>query len=526
MTLDGFLTFLALIVASYAVLGEVVRLRLGLHATRAWWITIPALLLVLALLLLDDIWHLLPLGFQCLMLKWRESFIALGLDQRKLAFLIVLLWALLVFALYRTARPNGFALGKLKRLSDQLLDEGRYLELCDIVLPYCGVIRRATTKSLPLQRLHYRLAGYGLPDVSMHLDAPDRTLPGGALKSLLIRFVRLLSFLVPSRSNSTAAATSIERSLLSSRGLLRVLTRLRPDFTLELMKFSRWEVEVFVRSLIEEMMADKESRFYGEIEALDTKDGSGDFAKLDGAPLFGALASDPRLAVRHGIWKPIGDSALQIIREDSGYRAELLMPPPEDENLFRDPVFCSLAFFRDMVRCAALNDTEDHMWLMYMTPIARALADATLLTNAQGLGAEFPTLSHRLIYEAISNLRDWISLYDRLDKSNVHAANLDGEFEEFSIIQLATREYVRVMGVVAVCSGLTDTFKVDRWEGYVREIDALPNDAQGSSLRRMLLSITEPGGLTGNADVALAVRLLNDRIDPLLRQVVQFEKKT
>ena len=132
MTLDGFLTFLTLAVAIYALLPPVAKLRLKLGFAIQIFIATLGLLLVLYIHFFDAIHQLctVVLGSVCNRLPFPASD---TVTPPRAAFLVVLIWILLALTIHRFARRGAGSLPTLSRLVDRLLYEQRFAEVIELV---------------------------------------------------------------------------------------------------------------------------------------------------------------------------------------------------------------------------------------------------------------------------------------------------------------------------------------------------------------------------------------------------------
>jgi hypothetical protein len=100
---------------------------------------------------------------------------------------------------------------------------------------------------------------------------------------------------------------------------------------------------------LRDSMNDNSSHFYRELEANQNLDGPfGCFIDPKNALLTGFL-SDAAIGAKYGIWKPIGDEAARLIRNDREYAELLNSPCPSNEDLWSDPVIHAIHFFDIMV---------------------------------------------------------------------------------------------------------------------------------------------------------------------------------
>lgn len=202
MTLDGFLTFLTLIIAAYAIVPGVTRLRLRLH--------IPAPLVVsmagFCLVVYFEFFSLLALpcpktiGAACRFLTIRSEG---PINPGQAAFLVVMAWLLLAWLGFSRTKISSRALPTLSNLASELAYEGRYAELVKLIEPHVELLERAATGKLTLPALRERLIELNPSNLPMHklVERIDAGLPRFADRSIWYRAAALaasrLAALIP-----------------------------------------------------------------------------------------------------------------------------------------------------------------------------------------------------------------------------------------------------------------------------------------------------------------------------------------
>ncbi|WJS02462.1 hypothetical protein [Roseibium aggregatum] len=488
MSLDGFLTFIGLMIATYAILSPISRLRLRLNMYRQLVLGAVAATLVGVLEFYFELKSIAPEGLSPVFsfVDFQEQ--KPGFSNEEAAFLVVVAWLVLALLLHANAKPRAISLGTLETLSERLHDEGRYLELVELVGPYLKTTRRAIEKKLLGQRFHHWILNTHSnavnPFFAMHND--DKPI----LPNWVAERIKPLASLVPARRKAYHAALDIEDLLLQSDGVRQLLVRLKPEFAMALMDRTGWSHDEFRTRFFRDALNYKASHFYKELKATQN------FAKPVGfviepkSVLLTGFFGDAKVGAKYGIWKPVGDEAVRLIRADREYSKLLNGPCPYDEELWSDPTYNTIHFFDIMVTSAARQDVPDHMWLMYMSVIVRELEAIHDVTDDRvDLAAEFPTLGNRLIYEATRRLREWIRLVGDLpeDSSHLRPKNLRG-LDGPSIPYWAAKDCLNAIRYVIKSERLTDAFVSGLLESYIRDVAALPKNGPVSQLRNMMVS--------------------------------------
>lgn len=530
MSIDGLLTFFGFLAAGFALLDEVSKLRLLLHVKRQVVFFLIAFTAVGILVLPEAPSNNIPRFYPSIFagfVAWADMS-AVGTGGA--AFLIVVLWAFLAVCLYRSARPTPSSLKKLNILAERLITQGRYLELVDVVKPYVPMISKASQRQMLLQRLHDWLAAGGPFSVSIVDWIQVKEPIVGKIERATRAVTRWkrnvgrtvfssLAPLVPAQREVTQTATDLEISLLRSVGLKEFLASSRADFVIDLMEFERFSTEEFVTEIVRHLINTPNSHFFRELKLMDVRYGKGGFVYEEQLVLMRKFVLDSEFACRHGIWKPFGDAAISLVRENPQYRGRLLETPPEDAALYDDPLFCTVQFFAAMVDSAARGSVEENMWLMYMSIISKELVELHSSWTVSSPEDEFPTLAMRLIYEITRVQRNWIELYKELANDNYHTSDeaITG-WDTASIVMWSVRDYAKTIRYVVSSSHLPQRFQIERWSSYVRLISEIPDDGKYSFIRASLTrEAINPHDYSMLGDLSSELAAVHAKVDPVLR---------
>ena len=488
MSLDGFLTFIGLMIATYAILSPVSRLKLRLKMYRQLVLGAVAITLVGFFEFYFELKSIAPDSIISIFSYIVCNEQASRLSNQEAAFLVVIIWVLLAAFLHARAKPRASSLGTLKTLSERLHDEGRYLELVELVYPYLETIREAVEKRLFSQRFHHRI-------LDIHFRATNPLLAiHGDDKSLVSNWlacrIKPLASLIPARSKAHDAAIEIDDLILQSDEIRNLLVRLKPEFAMILMDRSGEKNEEFRTQFFRDAVNDRASHFYKELKATQSSSRSTIGYEIEpNSVLLTGFFGNALVGKRHGIWKPIGDEALRLIGSDQAYAKVLNGPCPSDEELWKDPTYNIIHFFDIMVTSAAGQDVRHNMWLMYMSVFVRELESIHDVTDDRvNLEDKFPTLGNRLIYKATCCLQKWVQLVNNLPATSSHmdAKSLRG-LDGASIPYSAAKDYLCAMSYVLKSERLTDRFITSLLNIYILEVGKLQQTEPISHLRNMML---------------------------------------
>jgi hypothetical protein len=221
MSLDGFLTFIGLMIATYAILSPISRLRLRLNTYRQLVLGLVAATLVGFLQFYYELRSIAPDALSPLFMFEDFGEQTSGFSNERAAFLVVVAWLLLALLLHANAKPRAIGLGALKTLTERLHDEGRYLELVELVGPYLVTIRRAVEKKLFGQRLHHCILDTHLRATNPFflLQNDDRIL----LPKWMAKRIKPFASIIPARRKAYHHALEVEDLVLNSDGVRKLL---------------------------------------------------------------------------------------------------------------------------------------------------------------------------------------------------------------------------------------------------------------------------------------------------------------
>lgn len=519
MSLDGFLTFTGLMIATFAILSPIGRLRLRLNLYRQIALGAVAIVLIGFFEFYFELRSIIPTKFDFLFKYVGFDKHTETLTHQEVAFLVVIAWMILALVMYGMAKPRAISLKTLSTLSEHLHDEGRYLELVKLVSPYLEVIKLATDKHPFNQPLYHRT-------LDTHQRAPSSILSlADTKKSRISKFVarRILPLAspIPSGHRAYQAASDIEDLLLKSDGIRQLLLRLKPDFVMALMDRQSRGADEFRTKYFQNSINDKASHYYRELRENKNLEGPFDYFLNPKNVLLTGFFGDAAVAEKYGIWKPIGDEVLRLISEDLCYYKRLNSPCRYDgDDLWSDPTFCAIHFFDIMVTTAAKQGVAYHMWLMYMSIIVSALEENhKIIDDRVILTDEFPTLGNLLIFKATHCHRNWISIATDLPDNNVHLNpdSLRGS-NGTSIPYSATKDYIRAVRCIVKSKKLPKRFIGDQLESFIEKLTSLPQDGLLSCLRKQMINglIDRDQSLYGDDLTPILLNLIED-VDHMVR---------
>jgi hypothetical protein len=454
VTLDGFLTFLTLIIAAYTIIPSVARLRLRLHIVAPLIISAIGFCLVLYF----EFFSLLALpcpkviGSACRYLTIsNESRISAG----QAAFVVVICWLVLAWLAFSRIKLSARALPTLSNLATELAYESRYAELTKLLEPHIELLDRAATRKLTIPTLRDRLLELDPANLPMHKHIERMTagVPEFSKRPIWYRAMALtaarLARLMPDGRRAEDAANEVIRLLLQTPELTSFIALSRPYFGIQLLSCSTRGVHDFCDDYLRVMISNSRSILYAEIKQNQNISSKEGYWFPEHNRLFHFLFKDAKTAERLGVWKPVGEYLISALRrENDPAYARFLNEPADsfDEEKWADSTFVAIRFFDLMVTAAEYQGIQWHMWLYYFPHFIEGLLK---IYDSSGdnidLSDEWPTRAAYLIHELFSALTGWIENIKDIPKDSPHLAldnhdltHQNGNIPKSAILALGT----------------------------------------------------------------------------------------
>ena len=419
MTLDGFITFLGLIVAAVAIMSPVAKLQMSLSIRM---LTVWSTLLTLAVLYFEffDFFGLRcpnVMGEICPTISRDGTF-----TPTQAAFLVTFIWiGVLAYAWQR--RPTIKALPTLDSMARMLVEAKRYSDFIELVEPVLTDIDACATGTLPFQIRRSALVGLD--------EKGGMPLPTTACRRAPVIIAQLWTALkrdyvalLPSDALMRSSADNILQTLMRSRPVVDWIAEHRPRFGSRMFSFQSRKSLDFSERFLHWQISRPGSRLYDEIEGNQNL-GSCGYALESHNFLLCALLSNAKIAERHEAYRPIGEHMLAMLdpANAADYIATLNMRHDvhwEDRGRWRDQTFVAIRFFDIMVSAAACQNVRWHMWLFYFSQLIERLEELYVPQEREEELGEFPTRAARLLYDAVHALADWVRLATRVDENSNH----------------------------------------------------------------------------------------------------------
>ena len=533
MTLDGFLTFLALMIAAYGVMPSATRLRLQLQPFLVSLISIICFVLVIYYEMIgqDGFYCPAKLGVACTFLVLNDKkFPTAG----EVAFAILIIWGLVTWFVLTRRTISARALPNLRRLVDQLLYERRLAELIQVVEPHLQLLAAAAGRKLRGARLYDRLRRWRRSETFIEFRARAALSEGHHSHAVWQRALDAVKFgsgtvgrFLPDGNLKQNSAKEILRVLLLNHELIEFITLYRGAFGVKLLNMPVDEVYEFSNNYLVALISTQNSTLYTEIKNNQNLSSTLQYVFPKENRLLHFLFGDARQAERLGVWKPLGEYVIVRLNPDRypDYTNSLnLSSDSFDAECWEDPTFVVVRFFDLMVSAAEYQDVNWHMWLYYFPHILERLLK---IYSDDGRGVEVndecPTRTAYIIHEMFRAMGDWIRAVRDLPEgsSQLMLDNERVDHENGNIPKSAILALGMCLRDLLLAGNVGDRFKGTVVDLVIRTIGNLPQNGPRSGFRRvMIASIVQGGSHWSATDRAYGKELLAGyyALDHVLRE--------
>ncbi len=512
MTLDGFLTFLTLIIAAYSVAPSATRLRLGLRPLTLSFGSIVAFLLVMYYEMFAKKYSLScpsQLGSLCKYLVLDDTNFP---TPGEISFLIVILWLSAAWIIIRRRGISAGGLPSLRRLVDELSYERRYAELIKVVEPILPLLATAAARNTRSAKLydHLRLWRHrGVPVETPTRRALNEVQYAPNLRQNLLKTFKFsigtAGSILPDGGRKQQAAKDVLRVLLLGQDMIQFIALYRAAFGVKLLGLDVNEIHPFSEEYLMALISTPRSTLYAEVKNNQNyRGGATQYVFPEENKLLHFLFADARQAERLGVWKPLGEWIIARLRPEryASYTSSLNLPSDSfEDECWDDPAFVVIQFFDLMVSAAEYQDVSWHMWLYYYPHILNRLL-AIYSDNEPGVdpNAERPTRAAYIIYAMFSAMRDWITAVSDLPvtSSQLTLENERVDHENNNIPKSAILALGMCLRDLLLAEKVGARFKQTIISLVLSGIARLERDGPLGAFRRVLIASIVQGGPSGS----------------------------
>ncbi|WP_128893345.1 hypothetical protein [Erythrobacter sp. HKB08] len=508
MSIDGFITCLTLLVGLYTIASPVAKLRFRLLGWKLWAPSAVFLGAITYFLLFDRV------APNC------NSSVCSGFEikpssrlSNEIAFGLTMLWLSFLGALYSSRKISIRNYRLFRDLVERLISDRKYGEVVELIEPHFDAIALRANRGHWMQRTIDAVRHHGKrsPELEYLFAQHESSVTSAklrgrvweAIKGAMLSCAQPFITAFPDEDIKQKNARQIIRRLMSNDEFVRFVAQERTRFALRILESDLSDSYEFSDRAFTFFISGIDAPLRQEIWENDSLGLC--FYDIDSDnQIIAYLFTDSKKAEEREVYRPIGEFAFDSL-EDEKYLRLLNSKPRDFDKMKRsDDLFLVIQFFDIMIRSSARDGIEWHMWLYYMNILTRRLVEIIDTDHPDyDENSEFPNFAHFLIYKIVSNLRDWIRLFECL-QADSPALIIDSPaatHENGHIIKSA------ILSVGICIRELLSSDKIsDRFIAYVLEIvlrarrDAQQHD-NGALVAEALTNSIVEGGPMGFGDM-------------------------
>jgi len=422
VTIDGFLTFLALLVAVFTVMSRAQRLNFVLKIRLVHILVIVLAFIVIIVLEFYD--SLFKLG-------WVSCSAAWPLKPNEFAFLCLLVSGPLVAVCVHKASLPQNKLHLFRDLVEELMKTDQYVEALTLMETHLDRLVQIYHADFLMPKIRKRLEsfnpnhGTSIEKVLRKLNLTDVEISNVPKPSRAQRIRRVannavgriavgIGRLFPSNEVERQWVIEIFQATLLQPEYVRAVARFRPYFSLQILLLDIQERYDFSEEYFRQLILDRSSILYLEIKKNQNLSGRHRYRLPKVNRLLRHIFYDVHVAEELGVWRPIGEQMIaELDRLHHGDDGDHYNGPLEDyreRGRWKCPLFIGIRFFDIMVSEAIDQNIQWHMWLYYFTDITNRICRNYYIDPQKvNPNYEFPTPYSFLLYEMVSTLCNWIN---------------------------------------------------------------------------------------------------------------------
>lgn len=399
------LTILGVVAAAWALISPTAKLSFRLCMTRLDWAIIATLVLAIHVLVFEEV--LRALGAYPVLGPWRW-----GMDKNGAIYLLFLSLTAFVFWRSRTLRLSTRKLPLFDQLATALLHSRKFAELGELLSQHLSELVATSQVAGYRSRLAAWLAPSAeghLVDIARQLTAQPTVRPtprASTVDKWRARLAQTIRFQQP----SDASKRAILKKLLSSNDLVGYLALTHPYLCLSAMKPLTGLVDDFQDVYFEALLANTSSVFFTEIRNSANRSEGNRVHISPENRLLSFYCKDVRAVDKLDVCPSVGEALLVRIESDDALANELNKPllRYNEKGKLSCPIYCGVYFFRIMVLEGLYQHVPDHLWLHYVTHVAKRILQRMRPALPEDEDHDYPTPYSYLLFSLVKVTSDWI----------------------------------------------------------------------------------------------------------------------
>lgn len=331
-------------------------------------------------------------------------------------------------------------------------------------------------------------------------------------------------------------ASAVYDNLIKTDKFIKKVSFKHPTLLPELFRVSA-EVNIPAKEPIQnyltEILIQKHPEFIEELKYVSgTLDSIATFSKNHHIPILEGLLSNMKTAEDNELWQPFFDKIPVVLKTD--YKERLFLQQKYDfqleDQLWNQKVYITIVYFNYMIRESIIQKTDYPMMLHFFDDIIELIIERVILEdNNYKTTHSHPSFAHKIIYDIVNYMLEWLDLAIKLDNEDRVIKVLDSFGE---VIYHLTNASNNKISEELKSEHISDI--ISKWFSYSLKENTECISTARSEIVKILLSPRNPNDSTPELpkDYKIIVKKARDKVDDYAYrneskngQIEEFEEK-
>jgi len=427
MDFNGLIAFLGLAVAVFAVTPKHKKLDLRLRLNKFDLLLFIGAFLSLAYFLYLPVLRELKLTLDLGPWLW-------GFNLEIFTNTVLLVSVLYLALRLKTTKVSRSNIQKANELFEQLLFDRKYDELVELLDRHIeAIIRVQASDSLRNRFSKWLSPGF---DIENYLSGNAES------QSVFSKPKTWIAEKLEHEDSKNEIAAVLLLRLFKNDVLIQRIAYNKPYLGIRVIEqdLSKWTKEEFINRYFRELIDDRSSIYYFELNHTQTLHGMSRFEISKSSKLLYYLFNDINVAQSLEIYRPVGEKVCDLLENNQTIIKRYNEPLGRFYDVERQkcPIDNSFHFFNLMIIESLFQGVKWHMWLFYFDSFSKSIIGSMNPSKDVDHSREWPTPFHYLLYQVVDHLIYWLVAVQYLDEGATNAAvSKDAKSDNSSIPQSA-----------------------------------------------------------------------------------------
>lgn len=469
MSLDGFLTFLGLLVAAYAIIPRERRINFTFKFNIIDWLIIVFGILSIHYLQFYQLFKSIGLAVNTGLSKY-------GLAPNNVTYLVVIMVFIFLWIHHVFASLPRKQIYKFRDLAELLLEKNLHEELFYLLDKHLVTLDKIYNSNYFFPNIRKKIEA-DFQEYLSRIRLEEIIDSTGKINSkfhfpLSYRIRNRLSKIFPAYQKEADAAFYFVNQVLLSPGLINSLVHARPYLIIKICECKFREKSDLLAAYLSASLEYPSSIIFREIKNNNNMTNRFFYDLPFINKLLYFLFNDVSNANTLAAWKGPGEFVIQkldlLLRDKPNDPYNRTLDNYHDIGKYRCPIYVTIRFFDIMVLSALKQGITWHMWLYYFYFFTRGIVrNYKPFDELYDRNDEWPIKYSYLLYEIISCLRSWILAADGIpqNQENIILDTFEADHENNNIPKSSIICLGQCLGLIVKSPSIEDEFKY-----YILEI--------------------------------------------------------